>query len=407
MSAATPWTVKHRPSNSSEFVNNEEALNSIRRWLTSWKTGIPSKKAAFLFGPTGVGKTLLVSLLASELDFDLVEMNASDNRTREAIERIAGMAASESDLYMRRKVIMLDELEGMSGTADRGGLSTIASLVKRTRSPIVLAAATAWEPKFIAFRESCLLVEFKRIPLRSMIPKLRDICTREGVGIEEEALRVIAERARGDLRSAITDLQALAQGKEKLTYSDVSWLDSRDRQEPIFDVLRNIFNAETVQRARNALNTSDVDYEMVFEWVYENAPYQIPDMEELAEAMDVLSRADIFLRRIRARQQWHLLPYAIEDFTGGVAMSRTQKPRGWVPFKFPQRIRSMSRSRAERAIRTEVGRKVGRRCHVSIVTAVNEYLPYLRVILERGGAAAGTIVEWLDLNEEERDYLAG
>jgi len=407
MSATTTWAVKHRPSDSTQLVGNEEAINAVRRWLATWKTGTPSKRAAFLFGPTGVGKTLSVSLLAKELDFDQVEMNASDHRTRDAVERIAGMAASESDLYMRKKVILLDELEGMSGTQDRGGLATIVSLVKRTRSPIILIATSAWDQKFTALRESCLLVEFKRIPVRSMVPKLRGICVQERVEVSEEALRVIAERARGDLRSAITDLQALAQGREKLAYDDVSWLDERDRQEPIFDVLRNIFNAETIQRARNALNSSEVDYEMVFEWVYENVPYQIPEKTELSEAMDALSRADIFLSRVRSKQQWHLLPYAIEEFTGSVAMSRTKKPQGWVPFKFPQRIRSLSHSRAERGIRTEIGRKIGRKCHVSISTAVNGYLPYLRIILRQHGTDAGKMIEWLDLSDDERDYLAG
>ncbi len=407
MSAATPWVSKYRPLNSERLIGNEEPVNTIREWLVSWKTGIPKKRAAFLFGPTGVGKTLSVSLLAKELDYDHVEMNASDHRTRDAVERIVGMAASESDLYMRRRVILLDELEGMSGTEDRGGLAAIVSLVKRTRTPIVLIATTVWNPKFIALRESCLLVEFKRIPLRSMVPRLREICLQERVEVEEEALRVIAERAKGDFRSAITDLQALAQVGGKLAYADVNWLDGRDKQEPIFDVLRNIFNAETIRRARNALNSSDADYEMVFEWVYENVPYQIPEKTELAKAMYVLSRADIFLRRVRSKQQWHLLPYAIEEFTGGVAMSRSKRPPGWIPFKFPQRIRSLSRSRVERGIRTEIGRKVGQKCHVSIAKAVNEYLPYLSIIMKQQGAAAKKSVEWLDLNDDEKDYLSG
>jgi len=405
MPAATPWTEKYRPKDSSGFVDNEEAFSCIRKWLTSWKLGTPSKRAAFLHGPTGVGKTLSVSLLAGELGFDLVEMNASDNRTREAVERIAGMAASESDLRMGRKAIMLDELEGMSGTEDRGGLAAVASLVRKTRSPVVLAAANAWDPKFSSLRESCLLVEFKRIPIRSIVSKLREICVLEGIAVEEEALRVIAERARGDLRSAIIDLQALGQGMSRLSYSDVSWLDPRDRRDPIFDVLRNIFNAETVQRARNALNTSDVDYEMVFEWVYENAPYQIPNLGDLAQAMRALSNADILLTRARSGRHWHLLPYAIEEFTGGVAVSRTQRPRGWTPFKFPQRIRDMSRTRAERAIRAELARKLARRCHTSTAAAINEYLPYLRLISRQSEAEAERIAKYLDLNEEERCYL--
>ncbi|MEM2094464.1 MAG: replication factor C large subunit, partial [Candidatus Bathyarchaeia archaeon] len=405
MISIRPWTEKHRPSSISEFVGNTEALNSVRRWLDSWTAGPPSKKGALLYGPPGVGKTLSVSLLAQELNFDLVEMNASDNRTREAIERIAGMAASQSDLYKRRRIVLLDELEGMSGDEDRGGLAAIASLLKNARSPVILTAVNVWNPKFTTIRENCLLVEFKRIPTRSIITRLKKICTLEGVEADEDALQVIAERARGDLRSAIIDLQAISQGRSRLTYMDVRWLETRNRQESIFDVLRTIFNAETIHHARNALNTSDVDYEMVFEWIYENAPYQIQDIKELVNAMRALSNADILLARAQRKHHWHLLPYALEEFTAGVAFSRRQRPKEWIPFRFPQRIRQMSQTQAQRAVKIELARKIGQKCHTSTKKANIHYLPYLRILAQQDAAKAARVIEYLNLTKEEAIYL--
>jgi len=403
---SNPWTVKHRLRSLQEFVGNREALAELEKWLTSWKTSPPAKRAAFLFGPPGVGKSESVSILAHKLGFDLVEMDASDQRTKEGVQRVAGVASTESSLYGGMKIILLDELEGMSGTEDRGGLSVIASLTETTRSPLVLIATDIWDRRFTSFRKSSLFIEFKRIPTRSMIPRLREICKREGIEAEEEALRIIAERAQGDMRSAITDLQALAQGKTALKYQDVNWLDSRDRQERIFEVLKNIFNANTCQQARRAASVSDVDYEMLFEWIYENIPHQFPDMEDMASALDSLSRADIFLSRIRRDQEWSLLPYAIENMTAGVAMARTRAASGWVSFKFPERIMVMSRTRASRALRDEIGRKVGQATHVSVATAITSYIPYLRIVFSANKEWAARLAGTLRLEPQETDFLS-
>jgi replication factor C large subunit len=400
------WVVKHRPTDLSEFVDNEEAISALEKWLASWKTGKPSKKTAFLFGPPGIGKSESLILLARKFGFDLVEMNASDHRTRDNVQRVAGMASMESSLYGKTKIILLDELEGMSGTEDRGGLSVILSLTETTRTPLVLVATDMWDRRFTSFRRSSLFVEFKHVPTRSIIPRLRDICRKEGIEAQEEALLMIAERSRGDLRSAIIDLQALAEGKNSLTYQDVNWMESRDRQDRIFDVLKNIFNAKTCQEARRVASISDIDYEMLFEWIYENIPRQIPEIEDMAAAFNILSRADIFLNRIHKEQEWGLLPYAIEDMTGGVAMARTSVRHEWIPFKFPERIMAMSRSKVARDLRDEIGRKISRTAHTSISTAVTEYIPYLRVIFRANNKWAEQLAENLQLEPAEISFLS-
>jgi len=147
---------------------------------------------------------------------------------------------------------------------------------------------------------------------------------------------------------------------------------------------------------------------MLFQWIYENVPHQLTDPEDLASAMDSLSLADLYRGRIRSSQNWSLLRYVLDFMTAGVAMARERtKMGGWVPFRFPERIRWLSRTRSERAMRSRIGMKIRRKCHVSSGVAVKEFLPYLRIVFESNAGMACGIAEWLGLDEDMVEYLAG
>ena len=86
------WTVKHKPQSTADIVGNAEAIKTFSDWVKSWSKGAPKKRAAFLYGPPGIGKTVTVEALANDLRVELVEKNASDYRTEDAINRFAGLA---------------------------------------------------------------------------------------------------------------------------------------------------------------------------------------------------------------------------------------------------------------------------------------------------------------------------
>ncbi|UCE16653.1 MAG: replication factor C large subunit [Candidatus Bathyarchaeota archaeon] len=402
------WTVKHKPQTLSEVVGNEEAIRKLTSWITSWNKGIPKKRAAFLHGPPGVGKTVAVEALAHDLKMELVEKNASDYRTAEAVQRFAGLASQYATLFGGKRVILLDELDGITGTSDRGGVRAVIETIKTARYPVVLIANNAYNPKFSTLRRYCLLIEFKKPTILQVMKRLKKVCAGEGIMADERALKLIGERSGKDVRSAINDLQALAQGRRQLTYEDVAWLAERDRKEVIFKVMRDIFYARTCVEAKRAVDTTDVDPDMLFQWIYENAPYQLTDARDLAMAMEALARADVYRGRIRATQNWKLLRYVFDLMTAGVAMSRQRtKPSGWVPYRFPERIRWLARTKRERQMQKLVGMKIRRRMHVSSVQARKEILPYMRVIFEDNAEMAAGIAKWLDLDEDMIKYLAG
>jgi len=401
------WTIKHKPKSMTEVVGNKGAIQKLVNWLKSWQKGIPPKRAAFIFGPPGIGKTLSVETLAHDFKMELVEKNASDYRTEDAVNRFAGLASQYGSLFGVKRIVLLDELDGLTGTTDRGGVKAIINIVKNAQCPIVLIANNAYDTRFSALRNYCLLIEYKKPSPSDVMEHLKRICMREGIQAEEKALKFIAQRSEGDVRSAVNDLQALAQGKKKLTYEDVSWIGYRDRQENIFNVLRMIIYGRTCLGAKRAVDMANVDIDMLFEWIYENVPAHLNDPHDLARAMDALSMADVYRGRIRATQDWSFMRYIIDFMTAGVAMARQKsKISGWIPFKFPQRIKMLSRSKAERGIQLRIGFRIRRRCHFSASRATKEVLPYLKIIFRNNVRMAAGIARWLDLDEEMIAYLA-
>jgi replication factor C large subunit len=389
-------------------IGNKDAKQKFLTWLKSWNKGIPKKRAALLYGPPGVGKTVTVEVLAKELEMELVEKNASDYRTTDAIKRFAGLASQYQTLFGGNRLILLDEVDGISGREDRGGLRALTEILKTTRSPVALTANDAYNPRFKTIRKYCLLIEFKKPTLREITGHLKRICTKEGIEADEEALKLVIERSGRDVRSAVNDLQVLAQGKKRLIRDDVVWYSGRDRKEVIFDVLKTILYSRDSWEAKKAVSAANVDSDMLFNWIYENTPYHITDPHDLTKAMDSLALADIYRKRIWDTQNWSLLRYVIDFMTSGVAVARERtKSSGWIPFRFPEKIRYLSRTRKERALQTAIGMKVRRRCHMSAARSVKEVQPYLKIIFENNTEMAAGLSKWLDLEEEMIEYLAG
>ena len=404
----TAWTVKHKPKSATEIVGNPSALKTLRDWLQSWDKGTPKKRAAFLYGSPGVGKTVTVEALAHDLHMELVEKNASDYRTEDAINRFAGLASQYSPLFGGKRIVLLDELDGLMGNADKGGVKATTNIIKTARCPVVLIANNAYDTRFRTLRSYCLLIDFKKPISNSITKRLQNICEREGIQADENTLKFLAQRSGGDVRSAVNDLQALAQGKKRLTYDDVSWLAYRDRQESIFSVLKMIFYGRTSSGAKQAVDMADVDIDMLFEWIYENVPAHFTDSHDLVQAMDALAMADVYRGRIRTSQNWSFIRYVIDYMTAGVAMARqNSQVQGWIPYKFPSRIMALSRTKAQRALRKNIGLKIKRKFHISAARAPTEVLPYLRIIFKNDVHKAAGIAKWLDLDEEMIEYIVG
>ena len=393
-----PWVEKYRPRKLSEIVNQEKAIEQVRAWVEAWLHGNPpKKKALILAGPPGVGKTTTVYALANEYGFEVIELNASDERTYEKIERYVQAAYTMDILGKRRKLIFLDEADNI----EPSGAREIAKLIDRARNPIIMSANHYWEvPREI--RNRAQIVEYKRLTQRDIIKALVRILKREGKTVPKEILYEIAKRANGDLRAAINDLQTVVTGgvedaKEVLAYRDV--------EKSVFQALAQVFATDNAKRAKIAVLGVDMFPDELLLWIDENVPYVYYKPEDIARAYEALSRADIYLGRAKRTGNYSLWKYATDMMTAGVAVAGVKK-KGFVRIYPPKTIKLLTESKTERTLRDSIVKKVMKEMHMARLEAL-ETLHYLRVIFESNPDLAAHFTVFLDLSEKEVEFLAG
>jgi replication factor C large subunit len=325
VSKSQTWTHFYRPIKRSDFVGNQDAVTEFVKWIMEWNKKIPKKKAVFLYGPPGIGKTSITQVLANEFNFELVEVNASDKRNKATLEEELGKNTKQNvTIFGKKRMILVDEMDGLSGKQDRGGISAISHIIDDTISPIVLVANTVeenMESRFRSILKKVKSIEFKPINHNEIITKLKKISKDQGKKIDEEVLEEIAINSKGDLRSAINDLETLASGRDIISLEDLGILNSRDKLNPTVNILNTIFTSGDILEARKTINQSMISYDDLFEWIYENIPVVLDDPNERLEALKNLAKADIYQKRARMKN-WRLLKYFFDLITGGITISR-------------------------------------------------------------------------------------
>ena len=400
-----PWADKHQPRGLHEIVGQDSALKAVMEWAGSWEKGRPKKPAALFYGPAGTGKTAAVVVLAKRMGWDLIELNASDKRTFAIIDKVAGTAATTGTLLggiAGKRLVVLDEADNVYGKEDRGGYRAIAKLLEQTQNPTVLIANDRYAiPANV--RAMCTSINFRRLTQDAIVKRLKQICSAEKIEADPTALNVIAETARGDLRCAINDLQAVASGKRRLMIKDII-LYKRDREMNIFSALSELLRATTCQKAREVMWALDRSPDDAIGWISENVPRMLTDPADLERVCDTLARADAFFGRVKRRQAYGMWSYASDLMSAGVALAREGKLK-YVKFQPPSSGMLYRRTAVTRAVRDSLARKIAARCHTSSRVARKHFIPYFSVIFKHNRKASERIAAELELGDAEVGYL--
>ena len=396
-----PFTEKYRPTTGADIQGHDQAVKQVREFVTNYSK--QKKKALLLHGPPGVGKTSTAVALARELGLELVEVNASDVRNKASIQETLGVAMQQRSLFGGDKLILFDEVDGLSGTKDRGGISAFIDLLKKSPFPVLLTANNPWDKKFNTLRKYSQLVELKTPSYRSVLAVLKNVCEQEGIQADEDALVALARRAGGDLRGALTDLQTLSANKT-FTKEDLEVLGGRRQAESTFQALQRVLKGSDPQLARAAVDAVDENIDELMLWIDENAPREYTKPSDLARAMDALSRADVHKGRIMRWQHWRYLVYQIDEMTAGVALAKEEKYSGFTKYQRSRRPLMYWQASSANKKKDSIAAKVASKTHTSTKRAREDTLPYLSAILAHN--KKHPLVDAYELESDEVVWLA-
>ena len=393
-----PWTEKHRPKNFEEVKGQDEAIVRIKSFIDKFnslgtkKTG--TKKALILHGPPGTGKTTIAHVMAQSTNSEIFELNASDLRSKTKLNEILRPATEQRSLIKQNKIILVDEVDGIS-KVDWGGITELISIINSTPYPIIITANDIWHKKLAPLRKKAELIQLKEINYRTIKEILISILNKENKFIDNQILTDISIKAKGDLRAAINDLQTISKMEDP---SSVIF-DERNKETDIFNSLKQIFKTNPTNETLKVFDSVNMSIDEIILWVEENIPLEY-EGEELAKAFDRLSKTDVFKGRIYKKQYWRFLVYENILLSYGIAASKKNPKTGFTSYKKPTRILKIWLNNQRTIKKKSIAQKYAAYVHVGKKRAMNEF-PILKQIIK----SDVQIQKELKLNEEEIEYL--
>ncbi|KAK4324456.1 hypothetical protein Pmani_004904 [Petrolisthes manimaculis] len=348
------WVDKYKPASVKNIIGQQGDRSNVRKlltWLKNWqlnqfgdkKPTRPSPwakgdngaffKAALLSGPPGVGKTTSAHLVCKELGFDVVELNASDARSKRTLENVVselltnkvltGYATSQGeDKTSARHALLMDEVDGMSGNEDRGGVQELIGLIKKAKIPIIAMCNDRNHPKIRSLANHCFDLRFQKPRIEQIRGPMMSICFREGIKIKPEALDQVILGANQDIRQILHHLTVWSAAEKNLQADDMKKEAERAKKnikKGPWDVCRTVFTLSE-HKDMNIHQKADLffhDYSIGPLFVQENYPKVMPreaggkrvaTLELLAKTAGSLADGDLVEKLIRSHNAWSLLP---------------------------------------------------------------------------------------------------
>jgi replication factor C subunit 1 len=240
------WTTKYAPKNVNEIVGNAAAIKKFISWLDDWDDVVingnkkdltestrgkgrmenPNARACLISGDPGIGKTTAVRLIAKLKGYRTFELNASDQRNKNAINATVGYLRNSTTLnfgeIFEKNLIIMDEVDGAGGNEDRGGIQALIKIIKETKMPIVCIANDRQSQKIKSLANYCYDLKFNKPDKRHIVQRLLQLCKNENFNVEPNALEYLVECVGNDIRQCLNFLELWHRRYKELKYSDMT-----------------------------------------------------------------------------------------------------------------------------------------------------------------------------------------
>ncbi|KAJ5647516.1 hypothetical protein N7490_003888 [Penicillium lividum] len=256
------WTEKYRARKFTDLIGDERTHRSVLHWLKAWEPIVfpglarsrkkkvdqedneerMHRKVLLLSGPPGLGKTTLAHVCAKQAGYEVLEINASDERSRDVVkgrirdalgtENVKGSNVEIGENKVRRAAkpvcVVVDEVDGVVGGAGSGGeggfMKALIDLVVldqrnsnrsaenggqygkkrkgdtfRFLRPLILVCNDLYHPSLRPLRASSIaeMIHVRQAPLENVVQRVKSIFIREGIPCDSDAARRLCEAAWG------------------------------------------------------------------------------------------------------------------------------------------------------------------------------------------------------------------
>ena len=320
------WSELYRPIKVQQMVGNEGARLAAVKWLSGWVDG---SRPLLLIGPPGIGKTTLVHTLSQQFNYDLIELNASDNRNKIGLQNRIMPIFHNAGLFGRKMMLFLDEVDGISGREDTGGIDSLITIMKEPTIPVIMAANTK-NTKIKDLAKICKVIELNSIPPRLLMIFLDHILKEENKKLSPDEKVSVVNNSKGDVRSMLNNAQSKCAGYTS-THSETFEID-------IAEAINGYFSMSEVEEAKNFLSQADAAYldprfgmsaeerrKDMINALFSSIVSSPIDINGLADALDILSKIDVIVGRIGQNRYWRLMKYLDVMIAYGLFSSTRQK----------------------------------------------------------------------------------
>lgn len=325
------WADKYAPQSYDDLVGLTTMVSKLEDWLQAWdgihlthtvkrQTGGLYPKAVLLSGPPGIGKTTSARLVATKLGRDVFELNASDARSKKLVEEKLQDVVQAGVMGFgkaKRRVVIMDEVDGMS-SSDRGGVQELIKLIKTTKCPIICICNDHGKTSVRSLAGHCLDLKFQRPQVVSVMKRMREVCRKERVTIDDQALEAIVKSSGNDIRQVFNALQMFHHSPNTNAGPTLSQI-NKDAIHRLsgFDACKYIFCESHSSPLDKRNEAFFADYDLIplmigqhYVSAVQNSPHvrdELAKMEALTLAADAVLDADVLAKMVRSDQRWDLL----------------------------------------------------------------------------------------------------
>ena len=343
------WTDKYIPKVITDIIGNQQQLKNLENWLDNWnncilkgnkkeekKTGKKTSRyentnarAAIISGPPGIGKTSSIRVLTKNKGYRTFELNASDKRNKDTINNSVGFLMNNTTLSSNdnstntKNIIIMDEVDGMAGNEDKGGIKALIDIVKKTKVPIIFICNDIYSPKLKSLLNYCYDIRFNRPDKRQIVLRLLEICKKEGIFADNQTLTYIVENFGNDIRQTINYLDLCSRAKRNINDIKANCKEvTKDKSVTVgsFDIAKIFLNRNESSKLNfgQKLDLFFVDFDLIPSMIYENYistaiinnnnPDKRESLKKIIEGTDFMSFGDTIENAMKSKMEWSLLP---------------------------------------------------------------------------------------------------